>query len=400
MQQKNKLITRMLAALALSTSSLAAQAVLPNGAVLQFIAGVPSYDSNGNQINIASGSYFAVDLNGNGTFTGSEKTPIAMHEGVIIGASQPASGSHAGTVDGTESPSIDAPWNFFGNTGMFQTLSPVSDYGDGTLDFSGLGVTWAGIPNIPIGDPLRSPTPDTLRATIVCTNTPCQTGDTYTLNYSGRVPAGDPSGFGGVLFGLHLEGTITNGVLLPRINVSVVGGTQQECSAHGGTQVTANAAVDVPEGDSVAAVNWTLDGEAIGSGDQIVQLIPLGTHSLAAEVQTLNGESATSTRNITIQDTQPPGVDAAFVKLRTGGVVTNVNRDTKLSIRATATDVCDPDPAVNAMVGAPVSDGGIVAVEVEKGRVKLDVPQMSLSVTARDASNNSASDTANLTIGQ
>lgn len=398
MQHKNKLTTRMLVALALSGSTLAAQAVLPDGTVLQFNAGVPSYDTYGNPVNVASGSYFAVDLNGNNAFGNSEKTAIAMHDGIIIGASQPASGSHAGTVDGTESPGIDVPWNFFGNTGMFQTLSPVIDYGDGTLDFSGLGVTWAGILNIPLGDPAAFPTPDTLRASIVCAHTPCQIGDTYTLDYRGRVPMGDPSGFGGVLFGLHLEGTVGEGVLQPRINVSVVGGTQQECSAHGGSQVTANATVDVPDGDSVAAVNWTLDGAPIGSGDQVVQMIALGTHNLTAEVQTLNGLSASSSRNITIQDTQRPTVTAAFINRKTGAVVSSVTKDAKLSIRATAVDVCDPSPAVNAMVGAPVSDGGAVDVKVENGMVKLNVPQMNLSVSARDGSNNSASANASLTI--
>ncbi len=399
MKQKNILITRMLAALALSTSSLTAQATLPDGAVLHFTAGVPSYDTYGNPVDVG-GSYFAVDTNGNGKFTGLEKTAMAMHDGIIIGASQPASGSHAGSVDDSESPGIDAPWNFFGNTGMFQTLSPVLDNGDGTLDFSGIGVTWAGIPNIPIGDALRNPTPDTLRATLACANNPCQIGDSYTLDYRGHVPMGDPSGFGGVLFGLHLEGTIVDGVLLPRINVSVVGGTQQECSAEGGSQVTANATVDVPEGDSVAAINWTLDGVSIGNGDQIAQLIPLGAHSLAAEVQTLNGGSATSTRIVTIDDTQGPTVDAAFINRKTGAVVTSVAKDAKFRIRATAVDVCDPNPTVNAIVGAPVSDGGTVAVKVEDGTVKLSVPQMSLSVTAHDASGNAGSDNATLTITQ
>lgn len=398
MQQKNKLITQMLAALALSTSSLAAQAVLSDGAVLQFVAGVPGYDSNGNPMGVTSGSYFAVDFNANNVFTSNEKTAIAMHDGIIIGASQPASGSHAGPVDGTESPGIDAPWNFFGNTGMFQTLSPVIDNGDGTLDFSGLGVTWTGILNIPIGDALRNPVPDTLRATIVCTNNPCQIGDNYTLDYRGHVPVGDPSGFGGVLFGLHLEGTITDGVLLPRVTINVAGGTQQECSAHGGTQVTATADVQVPEGDSVAAINWTLDGAPIGSGDQVVELIPLGTHSLAAEVQTLNGQNASSSRNLLIRDTQPPTVDAAFVTQSNGAVVTSVDQNAKLSIRASAVDACDPAPVVNAMVGAPVSDGGSVAVKIENGQIRLNVPQMSLSVTARDAANNAASDNASLTI--
>lgn len=400
MNKNDKLVMRMLVGLSFASASLSVQAALPDGAVLEFIAGVPSYDSSGNPVDVSSGSYFAVDFNGNGVFTGNEKTAMAMHEGVIIGASQPASGSHAGVVDGSETPSIDAPWNFFGNAGMFQTLSPVVDYGDGTLDFSGLGATWAGISNIPIGDTARTPIPDTLRATIVCTNTPCQVGDNYVLTYTGHVPMGHPSGFGGVLFGLHLEGTITDDVLVPRISINITDGAVQECAEQGGTQVAVTASVNAPPGDSIVTIDWTLDGVAIGSGEQIVQLVSLGIHSLSAEVQTLNGQTASSTKNITIQDTQQPVVTAAFINTKTGQVVNSVDKNARLSVRASADDVCDAHPVVNAMIGAPVSDGGLVDVKVEKGLARHEVSQMNLSVTATDASGNAAVGNASLTIGQ
>lgn len=397
MHHSSKLVTRIFAALAFTAPCLAAQAALPDGTVLQFNAGVPSYGSSGNQIGIASGSYFAVDTNGNNSFSGLEKTAISMHDGVILGASQPASGSHPGNVNGTESPGIDNPWMFFGNVGMFQTLNPVSDFGDGTLDFSGLGVTWNGIPNIPIGSQQLG---DTLRATIVCTNTPCQVGDTYTLDYRGRVPAGDPSGFGGVLFGLHLEGTIVDGATIARITINAVGGTRQECSTTGGSLVTLDATVGLPPGDSVASINWTLDGAPIGTGAQIVPLVSLGSHSLMAELQTQGGLSATATSNLVIEDTQPPVVNAAFINPRTGRVVTHVNRNTQLSIRANAVDVCDASPNVQALVGAPATDGGTVAVQVTQGLVGISVPQLNLSVTTNDDSGNAASAGATLTIGQ
>lgn len=397
MNRKCTLVTRMLAALALSSSSLAAQAVLPDGAVLQFVAGTESYDSNGNYMGVASGSYFAVDVNGNGKFTMAERTALAMHDGIIIGASQPAGGSHAGTVDGTESPGIDEPWNFFGNTGMFQTLSPVIDYGDGTLDFSGLGVTWVGIPNIPLG--LVGHPSDTQRANIVCSNTPCQIGDTYVLDFRGHVPMGDPSGFGGVWFAVHLEGTIASGPIVPRVVIKTVGGDQQECTSHAGTPIPVSAAVTLPPGDQLASINWLLDGAPIGSGEQITATVPLGAHNLAVEVQTLGGLSATSRRQISIRDTQQPTVSAAFVDKYSEAVVTRVSQDTKVRIRAQAQDACDPSPRVDAMVGVPVQDGGTIGIEVERGWANINVPQMSLSVTGRDASGNASSASAVLNVG-
>lgn len=385
-------------AFALAAPLIVAHAALPNGTVLQFDAGVPSYGSNGNFIDVASGSYFAVDTDGNGMFGNSEKLVISMHDGIILGTSQPASGSHSGPVDGTEVPGIDNPWAFFGNTGMFQTLSPVTDYGDGTLDFSGIGATWNGIPNIPIGS--VPDFGDTLRATIVCSSSPCQVGDTYTLDYQGHVPLGDASGFGGVHFKVHLVGTIVDGSTFARVTINAIGGTQQECSTTGGSLVTLDASVTVPPGDSVSAINWSLDGVSIGTGVQIVPLVPLGAHSLLVELQTQGGLSATATSNLTIEDTQAPVVSAAFINTRTGQPVSHVNRNSQLGIRASAADVCDSNPTVQSTVGAPVSDGGVVTVLVSQDKVSISVPTMTLAVTANDASNNSASGAATLTIGQ
>lgn len=402
MKNDKKQLAGMLAVMMGSVGAVA-QAALPDGAILEFNPGVPVYDSYGYIINISSGSYFAMDFNNNRKFTGNEKTPISMFNGIIIGTSQPASGSHAGTINGTESPDIDAPWEFFGNTGMFQTLSPVIDNGDGTLDFSGLGVTWNGIPNIPLGDAVNVYPylpPDTLRANITCSSNPCQVGDTYVLDYRGHVPLGDVSGFGGVWVALHLEGTITSGPALPRVSISVEGGAQQECLEHGGTPMTVNADVMVPEGDALAAINWTLDGESVGSGSQIVTKVPLGTHSLEAELSTQAGLTVTSSMNLIVRDTQGPAVDAAFISRQTGLPVASINKTGQYNIRATASDVCDPNPAVTAMVGAPVTDGGQVNVQVEQSWMRLDTTQMTLSVTARDASNNAGGGTATLTIGQ
>lgn len=398
MNGQNRLCARMLAALAFSASSLAAQAVLPDGAVLQFVAGTDGYNSNGNPIGVTSGSYFAVDTNGDGKFAMLERTAIAMHDGIVIGASQPASGSHAGTVDGSESPGIDQPWNFFGNTGMFQTLSPVIDYGDGTLDFSGLGVTWASIPNIPLGQ-LAHPS-DTQRASIVCSSTPCQVGDTYVLEFRGHVPQGDPSGFGGVWFAVHLEGSITGGPIGPRVAIRTTGGDQQECTSHEGTPIAVSAAVTLPPGDQLAAINWLLDGASVGSGEEIVATVPLGVHDLAAEVTTIGGLSTVARRQITVRDTQAPTMSAAFVDKQSGVAVTQVTDNTKVRIRAQAQDVCDPAPAVDAVLGVPVQDGSMIGIKVERGRANIAVSQIRLSVNGRDATGNAASASAVLNVSE
>lgn len=390
MQNNNHKLLCAGMSLVLGFTGPVAQAVLPDGAVLEFIPGVAVYDSYGYTMNVVSGSYFAVDVNANNKFSGNEKTPIEMHDGIILGTSQPADAG---------SPGIDVPWMFFGQQGVHRTTSPVSDNGDGSLDFAGWGINWFGI-DIPIGDAQRYPLPDTLRATIVCSSNPCQVGDTYMLDYIGHVPMGHPSGFGGVRFGLHLEGTIAGGVLSPRITIGVMGGAQQECTSHDGATVTANANVYVPEGDALTSVEWTLNGDPIGSGDQITQTLALGANTLSAQLLTQSGAAASASSTVTVRDTQAPTVTAAFIDARTGAQVTHVDRNSHLSIQARAIDVCDPNPVVQAMIGAATSDGSAVAIQVERDRVSLSMPQMNLSVTARDASNNAASGAASLTIGQ
>lgn len=178
------------------------QAVLPGNAILQFDPGV-----RGGYYNfVLSGSYFAMDTNGDSTFQKSERTPIIQNAGVSINKAQSASGTHSGAPDGSESPGLDQPWNFFGNTGLHQTTSPVlinsSTATTTTLDFSGWNVAWNGIDSIPMGNG-----PSNGEATISCT-VDCADGDTYTLDYFATVPLNDPSGFGGVPYNLHLEGTV------------------------------------------------------------------------------------------------------------------------------------------------------------------------------------------------
>jgi hypothetical protein len=184
------------------------------------LAGVLGVTANSAQAALVNGSV----LSFTGTY-GAEVAPgfvlptsISSFNGLVIGAAQPASGSHSGPIDGSESPGIDNPWQFAGNTGMHLTTSPVnilSDDGAGnvTLDFSGWAMTWNGVPVIPLGTGAWEGNPEG-EAILTCANT-CEDGDSYSLDYSATVPEGDPSGFGTVRFNLDLSGTITAPVPLP-----------------------------------------------------------------------------------------------------------------------------------------------------------------------------------------
>ena len=206
--KKAILHTAIIAALgvtALTATSLQA-------ATLNFDAGVKtttSFTFNGNTYTntTISGSWFSMDADGSGSVSIGEQTEISQNNGVIVDGltSQPATGSHSGGVDGSESPGIDNAWEFFTNTGMSATTSPItvlSNDGAGNvqLNFSGWSVTWNGIADIPMGAGGA--------ATMTCT-TDCANTDGYILEYATVVPLGDPSGFGGVPYVLHLEGTVS-----------------------------------------------------------------------------------------------------------------------------------------------------------------------------------------------
>ncbi|MDH3947718.1 MAG: VPLPA-CTERM sorting domain-containing protein [Gammaproteobacteria bacterium] len=175
----------------LIASSFSSHAALVTGDVLEF----------------SSNSYFALDTNANGTFEEAEKFSITMNEGIRIGLTQTALGSHSGVPDGSETPGIDNPWLFSGNTGMHSTTSPITETSPGSLDFTGWRVDWNGVLINLGGDSLVG---DTSLASITCSSSPsCFTNDTYVLDYFAHVLEPDPSGKGGVFYTLHLEGQIS-----------------------------------------------------------------------------------------------------------------------------------------------------------------------------------------------
>jgi len=113
----------------LITLPFSSKASLVAGNVLGFSPGI-------NDGVTVTGSYFGMDTNADGIFQNVEKTIISMSDGVQIGVAQTATGSHSFPPDGSESPTIDNPWLFSGNTGMHSITGPISETSEGLLDFS------------------------------------------------------------------------------------------------------------------------------------------------------------------------------------------------------------------------------------------------------------------------
>ncbi len=216
---------------------LSAGAVLTSTTVLAFDPGVVG--GNANDATAAGPSWFSMKVNPyTVVYTGIQ---TGGDGGIHIGVTQDTNGhnGHAGTFGTFGTPlhsgvgGIDDEWGFYYNAGLHFTTVAVTVVSDGgatkTLDFSGWNVTWNTIPAINMGggfqdcgtstdgicvDPFstdHSGTFDngTQLATITCADASCSASSTFTLTYDAIVPAGDPSGFGGTPYGVHLEGSVS-----------------------------------------------------------------------------------------------------------------------------------------------------------------------------------------------
>lgn len=175
--------------------------------------------------------------------------------------------------------------------------------------------------------------------------------------------------------------------------VEIEGATNLECNEHGGTRVTAN--LSFTQNDStVSGITWYMDDAVIGTDSMSInQLIPLGTHTIRAEVTLDNGQIGTAVDMVTVNDTQRPNINVAFVDSRSGDVVTSITSKAVNWITASivATDTCDPNPVIyNNMGGFTVNDGDLLKVQGNNGTVQLTTDTLRLQASARDAANRTA----------
>lgn len=198
--------TMIYAALALTFGvvSVSAQAATLNaGDMLSITAGVTSYDTNSNVANVTV-SWFGLDTNGNGAISNYEKTALSQGAtGIVIGTTSSPGASHSGIVAPGDTNAITAPWDFFYNTGSDYVTTPITG-GTTGLNFSGWTVSWNGIPSLNLGGNAWG---TGYASGIANFSWDGAYGHAYTLDYHAAIPQDDPSGFGGLKYALHLEGT-------------------------------------------------------------------------------------------------------------------------------------------------------------------------------------------------
>lgn len=238
--------------------------------------------ATGDKLLICSGSKFGMEVSpGNTIFTS-----VTQHNPITIGVTQAGGATHSGPPNGSETLAIDNAWSFFGNTGLHYTTTGVTDYGNGTMNFSGWRVSWNGLASINMGGGLP--------ATFTWDG---EYGHNYTLTYLAVVPLGDPSGFGGVNYSLSLTGKVNGGPA--GVDAACDGATVTpsgvliEVSGVAGATVAVNSQIrpDDPElvkaGYSAAgrpegynfykygAITYTVSGLTLGAGQTAVVTLTL-----------------------------------------------------------------------------------------------------------------------------
>jgi len=342
---------------------------------------------------VVKGSYYAMDTNGNGQFEMGERVAISpgVDGGIIIGQVQPASSGY-GCSNGVGS--IDEPWCFFGNTGAHQTTSyPVIDNGDGTMDFKGWGVTWAGIVDIPLGGAVWAG--DTGLASLTCSSVPCKPTDLYTIDYTAVVSSG---GFTGVSYYLHL----VHEVIVPiiKVSININGGSNQECASIGGHDVIGLANVTLLNGAELDSISWSVDGVNVGTGENLASFLSLGTHAISVTAYSTTGQQDTASATVKIVDTTAPIINSSFVDNRSGSVINVIDaKNTSfVGVSISASDVCDSSPLTQAIGGFVLNDGDTLKIQGNLDKVELTTSSLEMQVKAFDATGNVSAQSSTLSI--
>lgn len=419
---RKAVVTALLAA-GCTCYDLASAATLPTGATLSITAGSVKPTKG-----TYSGSYFGMDsnndtllpltdltaINGSSYFSGGATCNSTILSGLIssaaplpIGSAVTASGSHTGCPDGTsERPAADI-WVYFGNTGMNYLATAATDNGNGTLAWSGWTVTWNGIAAIPMNARAWQPgncddlwlncTGWTFTDSAARFQWNGTAGGAYTLDYTATVPDGDPSGFGGVPYYLHLVGTVT----LPAFTL-VPDSASTTTNTAKTIDVTAN---DSPSGYSIdansAAIatnpsNGTLTLGAAGSSasgtNKVITYTPTtgftGTDSFTYTVTGNSGiTSSAATVSVTVTAVLPPtaNADTATTSGTSATTISVLSNDTAGANAISASTVAISTAASHGT--ATANSSGTVTYTATSGFSGTDTFQYTVRDTAANISN-------------
>jgi len=202
------------------------------------------------------------------------------------------------------------------------------------------------------------------------------------------------------VFNVQLVKSIPSG---PGITVNIaLESNIVECNVHNGAEILLSATVGLSGGALLDRLEWYVDGESIGSGNNIESVLSLGSHQIMATAYSTTGQSDTHTQSLTVRDTTAPELDVSFVNTTTGEVIEDIDERGlhRVSFSIVATDTCDPEPVTRGTVVPlmEVAHGDSIRVFRKREKVELPVSALQLMGYAVDAANRSRSQQTVLSI--
>lgn len=347
---------------------VAAHAALPTGTVLTITG---SGTSSGAW---TSGSYFAMDTNGNSKVAATEKFSLQQGPdgGIIIGVTQNTNShaSHSGPVH-PGAGGLDAEWSFFSNAGMDYTTTSIIELSPTTVRMSGWTVTWNGIAAIPMGTGAwatgtgagHTGATGTFTNGVGILTWDGTNGGSYTLDYRATVPANDPSGFGGVRYELHLEGTVVNG--LPTAGNVNMGSIIQDTNNNPWTPNAADPNTSAAGGTANTSLTCTIVTPAAHGTATVAANCSSGTYTPTGGYT--GADSFTYRVNDGLNNSATNGTVSVNVLATGSNLPPTANDDTAIAGTATATviDVISNDTDTDGTIDATT----VVATDPPHGSV-------------------------------
>lgn len=182
-------------------------------------------------------------------------------------------------------------------------------------------------------------------------------------------------------------------------DILIDGGNLHECSSTEGTAITASSDVTVIN-DSIESIQWLLNDTAVATGASTNIFAPLGINTLTMLATATSGKTVRRSASVTIQDSIAPDVKVEFIDKHSQAVFSTIDREHLTNVVANfgATDVCDPQPIVNATGGFTIESDSQLPVTVHNDDIILNVHEITVSAVATDASGNNSSSSATLNI--
>ena len=184
------------------------------------------------------------------------------------------------------------------------------------------------------------------------------------------------------------------------VSINVEGGNTQECAETGGSTVNLSADITLIGSAEPGSIDWTIDGEPVGSGSNIAPFLALGDHAVEVYATILSGPSDLDSTTITVRDTTAPQLNLGFLN-QSGQPINSTSTGTHVNTSITASDVCDSDPETegSATPVFEVMDGDVIKIQSGKiSTVELPTTAIELSGSAMDESGNKTSSITVLTI--